>query len=265
MPEARGRWRPPPLIRSRALRRAIGVAAVAYLAGALLSIDVDVTRLREGIGRGGEIVAAFLAPDFGSRPGDLADGLLESLAMTAVATVAGIFLSIPVALGAARNLSPRPLYVLCRALIAVSRSLQEIVVAILFVVMVGFGPLAGVLTLVFASIGFLAKLLAEEIEAIDPAPLEAVRATGARGSQVVLWGVAPQVLPRLIGLSVYRLDINFRESAVVGVVGAGGIGSTLNTAFQRYEYGTASAVLVLIVAIVMVGELASGSIRRRLV
>jgi phosphonate transport system permease protein len=217
------------------------------------------------MGRGARFVAAFLRPDFTSRWTDISQGMLESLAMTVVATAAGIILSLPVGLGAARNLSPLPVYLLCRGVVAVSRSFHEVIVAILFVVMVGFGPLAGLLTLSFASIGFLGKLVAEEIEAIDPVQVEAVRASGATWPQVVTYGVVPQVMPRLVGLSVYRLDINFRESAIIGVVGAGGIGATLNTAFSRYEFDTAAAILILIIAIVLAGELASGRLRRGLV
>jgi phosphonate transport system permease protein len=93
--------------------------------------------------------------------------------------------------------------------------------------------------------------------------VEAIRSTGASWLQVVTFGIQPQVRPRLIGLSVYRLDINFRESAVIGIVGAGGVGATLNTAFDRYEYDTAAAILLAIIAIVLASEYASGIIRRR--
>jgi len=130
--------------------------------------------------------------------------------------------------------------------------------------MVGFGPFAGFLTLSFATIGFLAKLLAEDIEDIDPAQAEAIRATGGSWLQLVNYGIQPQVMPRLIGLSLYRLDINFRESAVVGIVGAGGIGATLNTALDRYEFDSAAAILLLIIAIVMAAEYGSSVVRRRI-
>ena len=105
--------------------------------------------------------------------------------------------------------------------------------AILLVAIFGFGPLAGFLTLSFATIGFLSKLLAEDIESMDRVQAEAIRATGSSWLQWINYGVQPQVMPRLIGLSMYRIDINFRESAILGLVGAGGIGATLNTAFDR--------------------------------
>jgi phosphonate transport system permease protein len=178
--------------------------------------------------------------------------------------VLGILLSIPIGLGAARNLAPLPVYLFCRGVIAISRTFQEIIIAIFFVAMFGFGPLAGMLTQSIATIGFLAKLLAEDIEDIDPGQAEAVRATGARWLQWINYGIQPQVMPRLIGLSLYRIDINFRESAVVGIVGAGGIGATLNTAFDRYEFDTAAAIIIIIIAIVMFAEYSSGLIRARL-
>jgi phosphonate transport system permease protein len=257
------RWSPPPLIRNPWLRWGLQLGAVAYLALALGSVEVNWARLLDGLERGGQFLGAFAPPDFVSRRGEIAEGLVESLVMTMTSTVIGIAISVPIGLGAARNVAPLPVYVLCRGVVAASRTLQEVIVAILFVAMVGFGPLAGMLTLSFATIGFLAKLLAEDIEDTDPAQLEAVRATGASWAQVINYAVQPQVMPRLIGLSLYRFDINFRESAVIGIVGAGGIGATLNTAFDRYEYDTAAAILVSIIAIVMVAEYLSGVIRRR--
>ena len=227
------------------------------------SVEVNWTRAAEGLERGARFIAGFFPPDFTSKRTDIIDGLLESLTMTVVSTVIGVALSIPVAVGAARNLAPLPIYLFCRGIIALSRTFQEIIIAIVFVAMVGFGPLAGMLTLAFATIGFMAKLIAEDIEDIAEEQAEAVRATGASWFQLLAWGILPQVRPRLIGLSAYRLDINFRESAVLGLVGAGGIGDTLNTAFDRYEFDTAAAVLLVIIVIVLAAEYSSSWIRRK--
>ncbi len=257
------RWRPPPLIASARLRWLLGLGAAIYFALAIGTLEVNWLRIYEGLDRGWAFVIAFTDPDFSTRWIDIRDGLIESLVMTVTSTVIGIAISIPIAFGAARNIAPLPVYLLCRAIIAVSRSLQEIIIAIFFVAIFGFGPLAGVLTLSFATIGFLSKLLAEDIEDIDKGQAEAVRATGARWLQLMNYGIQPQVMPRLIGLSLYRLDINFRESAVVGLVGAGGIGATLNTAFDRYEFDTAAAILISIIGIVMIAEYSSGLIRAR--
>ena len=256
-------WRPPPLIASPLLRYAVYLGALLYAVLAAASIEVDWARASEGLERAARFVAGFFPPDFTTKRTNILEGLLESLTMTVVSTAAGVALSIPVAVGAARNLAPMPVYLLCRGIIALSRTFQEVIIAIVFVAMVGFGPLAGMLTLTFATIGFMAKLIAEDIEDIAEEQAEAVRATGASWFQLLAWGILPQVKPRLIGLSAYRLDINFRESAVLGLVGAGGIGDTLNTAFDRYEFDTAAAVLVVIIAIVLAAEYSSSWIRRK--
>ncbi len=257
-------WSPPPLIANHLLRWGLFLGIIVYLFLALSTLEIDVGRVTQGISRSARLFSGFLQPDFVSRGRDILEGILESLTMTVVATVVGVILSIPVGLGAARNLSPLPVYLFCRGLVTISRTFQEVIIAILFVVMVGFGPLAGMLTLSFTTIGFLGKLLAEDIEEIDRAQVEAIRATGASWSQVIIYGVLPQVTPRLVGLSAYRFDINLRESSVVGVVGAGGIGDTLQTSFSRYDYSTSAAILIVIIVLVMATEIASGWIRKRL-
>ena len=256
------RWRKPPAIKSPLLRWALLLVVAAYLAVAFGTVDVNWRRVYEGLPRGWQFVSAFFPPDFSSRWGDIYDGILESIWMTVAATVIGIAMSIPVGIGAARNLAPVPVYYFCRSILAVSRSFQEVILAIFFVKLFGFGPFAGFLTIAFATIGFYGKLLAEDIEDMDPAQAEAVKATGAGWLQWINYGVQPQVMPRMIGLGLYRFDINFRESAVVGIVGGGGIGATLNTAFERYEFDSAAAILIIIIAIVMFVEYSSGYFRR---
>ena len=255
-------WKKSPLIERAWLRWALGLGALVYLALALGTTDVNWARVWEGLPRGARFLAAFFPPNFTSRWNDIMDGILESLWMTVASTVIGIVISIPVAIGAAKNIALRPVYYFCRGILAVSRSFQEIILAIFFVKLFGFGPFAGVVTLSFATIGFYGKLLAEDIEDMDPSAAEAVRATGAGWLQWINYGVQPQVMPRMIGLGLYRFDINFRESAVVGIVGAGGIGATLDTAFNRYEFDSAAAILLIIIGIVMLMEYSSGYVRR---
>ena len=257
------KWKKPPLVKKPWLRWVLGLGFIAYLIAAYLTIEVNWSRVYEGLDRGAQFVLAFTSPDFSSRWGDIRDGMLESIIMTIAASVVGIAISIPIGLGAARNIAPLPVYMICRGIVAISRALQEIIVAILLVAIFGFGPLAGFFTLSFATIGFLSKLLAEDIESMDRSQAEAIKASGARWMQWINYGVQPQVMPRLIGLSMYRLDINFRESAILGLVGAGGIGATLNTAFDRYEYDTAAAILIIIILVVMALEYLSGIIRAK--
>ena len=254
--------RPPVFIKSAPLRYLLWLLVLVWFVLAIGTIEVNWARVAEGMERGWRFIKGFLTPDFTTRWKDISAGLIESLTMTLTSTVVGVIISVPVGIGAARNIAPKAVYYVCRSIIAVSRSLQEIIIAILFVAMFGFGPFAGFLTLSFATIGFLAKLLAEDIEDIDESQTEAIRATGASWFQLINYAVQPQVMPRLIGLSLYRLDINFRESAVIGIVGAGGIGATLNTAIDRYEFDSAGAILLVIIFIVMIAEYSSGYVRR---
>jgi phosphonate transport system permease protein len=243
------RWKKPPLIKSAWVRWSLAIGATVYLALVFQTTPVNWTRVWEGLPRGAAFVSAFFPPDFVSRWEEIAEGIAESLWMTVVSTVVGITLSIPVGIGAAKNIAPAPVYYFCRAVLAVSRSFQEIILAIFFVKLFGFGPFAG-------------KLLAEDIEDMDPTQAEAVRASGASWLQWINYGVQPQVMPRMIGLGLYRFDINFRESAVIGIVGGGGIGATLNTAFDRYEFSSAAAIIIVIIVIVMLCEYGSGYLRR---
>lgn len=256
--------RPPTMIKARHWRIILTIGAIVYLVLAIGTVEVNWTRIADGWERGMRFVGGFLQPNFTSRWRDISAGLAESLTMTFTSTIIGILISVPIGVGAARNLAPRWLYMICRSIIAASRALQEIIVAIFFVALFGFGAFAGFLTLTFATIGFISKLLAEDIEDIDESQAEAIRATGAGWLQLVNYAIQPQVMPRLIGLSLYRFDINFRESAVIGIVGAGGIGGTLNTSLSRYEYDSAGAILLIIIGIVMVAEYASGHLRRLL-
>ena len=256
------RWTKPPLIKSAWLRWSLLIGVAASLIVMLETTPVNWTRVWEGLPRGAAFLRAFFPPDFVSRWEEIVEGISESLWMTVVSTVVGIVLSIPVGIGAAKNIAPAPVYYFCRAILAVSRSFQEIILAIFFVKLFGFGPFAGFVTLSFATIGFYGKLLAEDIEDMDASQAEAVRATGASWLQWINYGVQPQVMPRMIGLGLYRFDINFRESAVIGIVGGGGIGATLNTAFDRYEFDSAAAIIIVIIGIVMLCEYGSGYLRR---
>ncbi|MCA3382550.1 MAG: ABC transporter permease subunit, partial [Roseomonas sp.] len=148
-----------------------------------------------------------------------------------------------------------------RGFVAFCRSLHYVIVAILFVKAIGFGALAGVAALTIASMGFIAKLFAEAIEEISMKQVEAIRATGAGFGAVLIYGVLPQVASRFIGFSLYQLDSNLRNSTLVGIVGAGGIGGTLFAAFKRFDYDFVAAILLSIIALIFIAELISGWIR----
>ena len=219
------RWRKPPFIKDRRLRWLLGLGIAVYLALAFGTLEVNWARVWEGLPRGQKFLAAFFPPDFASRWDEILDGITESLWMTVTSTVVGILISIPVGLGAARNLAPAPVYYVCRGILAVSRSFQEIILAIFFVKLFGFGPFAGFVTLSFATIGFYGKLLAEDIEDMDPGQAEAVRATGAGWFQWLNYGCpAAGACPAFIGLSGSTVSIstsgNRRSSASLAVAGS---------------------------------------------
>ena len=255
-------WKRPPFIKSPLLRWGLAVGGAIYLSLALGTMDINWNRVIDGLPRAERFVTAFFPPDFVSRTDDILIGIYESLWMTVVSTVIGIALSIPFGLGAARNLAPRPVYLFSRGVLAISRTFPEIIIALFAVKIFSFGPFAGIIALSIGTIGFYGKLLAEDIEDMDIVQAEAVRSTGASWFQWLNYAIQPQVMPRMIGLALYRLDINFRESAVVGIVGAGGIGATLLTSFDRYEYDTSAAILLVIIIIVMFVEYSSSYIRK---
>jgi phosphonate transport system permease protein len=240
---------------------ALWIAAGAFLAWNAASLEINPERIARGLGRLGDVAARAFPPDF-HRTALLASGVLESIEIATLSTLLGVVIGIPVAVLAARNVVPLPVYAAGRGTVTLGRTFHELIVGILFVKAVGFGPLAGVLTLTVNSVGFFSKLLAEQIEVIDRGQIEAVRATGASRAQVMIFGVLPQVLPRVIGLTIYQWDVHLRQSTIIGIVGAGGIGSTLLNAFSRYDYDFALAILLVIVGIVLVGEAVSAIARR---
>jgi phosphonate ABC transporter permease subunit PhnE len=239
------------------------IVLVLYVAYASTILDLTWARFLIGLDHGEKFLSRMFPPDFAAdKLSLLYVGMAESLQIAIIATVVGVLLSLPLGLAAARNLAPQPLAWSARGLIALFRSLHPVIVAILFVKSVGFGALAGILALIVASLGFLSKLVAESVEEMSMKPVEAIRATGARFLSVVVMGVLPQVIPRFIGFAAYQLDSNLRNSALVGIVGGGGIGATLLTAFQRFDYDFVLTIVLAIIAIVMVGEIISGWMRR---
>jgi phosphonate transport system permease protein len=235
----------------------------AYVVYASSILDITWPRFMEGFGHGARFLQRMFPPNVAPDKLQLLQtGMIESLQIAILSTVFGIALSLPLGLAAARNLSPAPLAWISRTLIALLRSFHAVIVAILFVKAVGFGALAGVLALIIASMGFLSKLLAEAVEEMSMKQVEAVRATGASFLSVVVMAVLPQVMSRFIGFCAYQLDSNLRNSALVGLVGGGGIGATLFTAFQRFDYDFVLTIVIAIISVVMIGEIVSSWMRR---
>ena len=257
------KWRKAPFIANPWLRYGLLFLTVAYLYWAVVSIPFNWERISEGWPRAMRIFGGGFPPSF--ERGELMwKGFKESFQIAFLATLLGVLLSIPIAVMSAKNIAPKPVYLVGRAIIIASRSFHPVIVAILFVAAVGFGPVAGILTLTLYSIGFVAKLLAEEIEEINWGQVEAMKSVGAGFFITLVYGVFPQILPRQIGLSMYQLDSNLRASAVVGIVGAGGIGATLMNAFGRYDYDFAFAILLSIIGVILLSEALSGWVRKKI-
>lgn len=194
----------------------------------------------------------------------------ETIAQALMATTLGILLAVPVSFFAARNLMAvnpvgTAIYYMTRTLLNILRSIEPLIMAIVFVVWVGLGPFAGVLALVAHSIAALGKLYSEAIESIDPGPIEAITATGANRAQVVVYAVLPQVLPPFVAFSIYRWDINVRMSTILGFVGGGGIGFLLQQWIRLSAYNEAATAIWAIAIVVTALDYASAQVRERIV
>jgi phosphonate transport system permease protein len=207
-------------------------------------------------------------PKLGTLP-VLLDSMNETVQISLVGTLLSVLLSFPLAFLAARNLmrgSPLGmfLYNLTRFVFNILRAFPPVILALLFVFMVGPGPFPGVLALALHSIGMLGKLFSEAIEQVDPAPIEAVRATGATRFLTVWFGILPQVVPLFISYSLYRWDINIRMSIILGIVGAGGIGFLIDQYIRQLQYSQASTSFLIILVAVTLLDYASAHFRERL-
>ncbi len=194
----------------------------------------------------------------------------ETIAQALMATTLGIILAVPVSFFGARNLmAVNPvgvaIYYVTRTMLNILRSIEPLIMAIVFVVWVGLGPFAGVLALVVHSIAALGKLYSEAIESIDPGPIEAITATGANRAQVVVYAVLPQVLPPFVAFSIYRWDINVRMSTILGFVGGGGIGFLLQQWIRLSAYSEAATAIWAIAIVVTALDYASAQVRERIV
>jgi phosphonate transport system permease protein len=189
--------------------------------------------------------------------------LWDTVNIATLGTLIGIVIAIPIALLAARNTTPHPIFrQLAMVIIVFSRSVNALIWALLLVSIIGPGILAGIIAIALRSIGFIAKLLYEAIEEVNPESVEAITSTGARSSQILTYGIVPQVLPAFAGISIYRWDINIRQSTVVGLVGAGGIGLQLNATINALQWAQASVIFIMIFALVVVSEWVSAKVRQ---
>ncbi|QIE57698.1 phosphonate ABC transporter, permease protein PhnE [Pikeienuella piscinae] len=204
--------------------------------------------------------------DWAYYPKAVQGALIETIHMATLGTLLALVIAVPVALLGARNITPVPaLNWLATAVFVASRSVNSLIWALLFVAVFGPGPLAGTLAIAFRSIGFVGKLLSEALEEAQPGPIEALSALGAPFRHLLLKGYWPQVEPGFWGIVLLRWDINIRESSVLGLVGAGGIGMALDAAMSNLYWDQAGLILAIILVVVLVIETVTTKIRRRII
>jgi phosphonate transport system permease protein len=251
-------------------RRQVVHLLIALVAAALVAWSIDVTVVQdtdwERIGSLANVFEStqrFLAIDWALFP-SLLKPAIETFMIACLGTLLGVIICIPAAWFGAVNITPfKPItYPLARLMMTLSRSIHEIVWALFFVAVVGLGAMAGIFALAVRSVGFIAKMSAEAIEDIDHGPVDAIRAVGGNGFQVMLYAILPQVLPQILGVIIFEWEINIRRSAILGLVGAGGLGLVFFRQLNTFNFAGVTTVIIAILGIILIGEVFSYFIRR---
>ncbi len=211
-------------------------------------------------------VQRFIGIDF-ALFADLLKPALETFIIASLGTLLGVIVCIPAAWFGALNITPfKPItYPLARLMMTLSRSIHEIVWALFFVSAVGLGAMAGILALAVRSVGFIAKMSAEAIEDINHGPVEAIKATGANTFQVVIFAILPQVLPQILGVIIFEWEINIRRSAILGLVGAGGLGLVFFRQMNTFNYYGVTSVILATLGLILIGEVISHYVRKTVI
>jgi len=249
----------------RFARFAVYLGIVAAIVASLRSVEVIPEFLADAPEQMRDLLVRMWPIDWAHYPSGVHDALVETLHIATLGTIIAVVLAIPLGLAAAGNVTPwAPVNYLAKLLLVASRSVNSLVWALLFVAVFGPGALAGTLAIAFRSIGFVGKLLGEALEESHRGTIEALEAVGAPWTSVLAKGYWPQVAPAFWSIVLFRWDINVRESAVLGLVGAGGIGMALDTAMNLFQWQRVATVLAAIFAVVIVAEVAVTWIRKRL-
>jgi phosphonate transport system permease protein len=250
------------------VRFAVVLAILVFLGYSVAFLNIDLYRILGAFPRLAEILATrYFPPDVGYvTDAEFVQSVIRTLEMSMLGGFFGVVCSVPLAWLAARNItvSRRIAYPLGRFAIIGCRSIHETIWTILFVTVLGFGMLAGTLALTVFCIGFAGKLFSDELEAIDMGPVEALRSAGARPLQVFQYAVLPQVRVAFTGIAIYTWDVAFRAATVVGFFGGGGMGWYLKRTTQQLENTRVAAILLVIVALVLLAEIGSGWLRRKI-
>lgn len=255
----------PPWVGELRMKTIYGLAFIALVVVAFRSVSLNPGELLGAMPKVWEVTTRLFPPDFTTARDPIIDGIIESVAAALVATFMGAILSIPLGLMAARNVAfNRIVYSVSRLFLVFVRGVPELIIAVIFIAAIGLGPVPGTLALAFGTSGFLAKLIADAVEEINPTPREATFAVGATKTQEIGTSVIPQAMPAIVSNLLYALDINLRTSTILGIVGGGGIGFILFNALRVLELRTVGAVLITIFVVVYSIELLSGWVRKKI-
>lgn len=242
-----------------------GIIFLALLLHGLWISELTLPRLLRGASRLGDFLSRAIPPD-PSRLQSVLGATLETFEMALVGTTFGALLSLPLSTLAAKNTSPHPLvYRFSRALVTLLRVIPDLVWGLLFIILVGLGPGAGVLAIAVDVMGFCGKFFAERIEEVEPGPIQALRALGASEAAIIMGAIFPVTLPSFVASTLYSLESSVRSAVVLGLVGAGGIGVELATSMQLLRYDEALTVILVIFAVVLGVEQLSAVIRRKFI
>ena len=253
-------WHRPQWLQWLAILTAAGVA----LAWSARDLDLSISELVKGLPWVADFVSRMFPPNWGFMQ-RLWRPVFETVQLAIWGTLLAIVLALPLCFLAARNLTPSPLvFHATRQVFNAARGINEIIFALIFVAAVGLGPFAGVLALSVHGAGMLGKFFAEAIEEADPGPVEALRATGARPLQVIVFAVLPQALPAWIAATLYRLEVNLRAATILGMVGAGGIGFELYSSLKLFQYEDTATCVIVILVMVMTADYISSRLRARI-
>lgn len=249
----------------RAAFQVVLLILVAWSVQVTIIEDTDWERMNS-FGSVMESAGRFVGIDFGLFA-DLLVPAIETLVIACLGTFLGLILCIPATWFGAMNITPyKPVtYPIARLMMTLSRSIHEIVWALFFVAAVGLGAMAGIFAIAVRSIGFIAKMSAEAIEDIDPGPVEAIKATGANTLQVVIFAILPQVLPQIMGTVIFEWEINIRRSAILGLVGAGGLGLVFFRQMNTFNYHGVTSVIIAILGLILIGEIVSHFVRKSII
>lgn len=240
-----------------------GIAVAA--AWSVSALDIEWAFFADAHEQAADLIERMWPPRWSYLP-RIVQPLIETLHIATLGTMIAIVFALPVAFLAARNTTyNQATWLIGRALLVMSRSINTVIWGLVFVAIFGPGPVAGICAVAARSVGFIAKLVAEAIEEVDAGQIEAVESTGASTLQVYGVAILPQILPVLIGTSIYRWDINVRESSVLGFVGAGGIGLLLYASINQFAWSQAIVILIAILGIVIISEALSAYVRSRIV